>query len=171
MSSSKDITVTYDGIVVDWIEDDPLTFRRGETQTLTLWLRGIDSGAYGESYSDTDYGGSVGSYEFRFDTLADYLEYDTENTLYYGTTDEGEPWFREDVPDFHPVDTYLVEVSHGADIETERNAWVLITGGENVTPSSVGGVRSVELDLFVLAERDEYEERAAVREAFEEPAF
>lgn len=83
----------------------------------------------------------------------------------FGTSDRGEPWYRERLPPSAPVDSLVVPVDAPADINEDRSLWAIIVDGEDVS-NPLGSSRRVDLTLFVLAERSDYTDRSAVEAAF-----
>ena len=161
--------VAIDDAAATFIEEGPRTFTDGTEISLNLVFDGRfpTDGVYGDSYGSS-YG--AGDYIPNYEAVHEYFRVLTDGLFHFGITDEGEPWYREDVPDWHGVDSYLVAVEFGSDIGLFRDSWALVIGGVDGS-HSLPAVRQLSVDLFLLADLDDYDDKAAVRDAFEEPAF
>jgi hypothetical protein len=138
----------------------PLLFQdtgRPDTQTSFTAAQQY-SVQYSFSYADQE---TVEANRSHYLQILDYLEYEGDAVVRYGTTDRGEPWFRERLPTDAPVDSLVVPVDAPDDVQEDRSMWAIVLSG--VDQSSVLSTsRRVDLTLFVLAELDEYADRAAV---------
>jgi hypothetical protein len=169
-------TWTIDDIPVEYVaRETPPTLTRGAEVTLPLLFRDRGEDAIVEP-SDSRYGIQYGfNYEgpravlpFRkhYEAILDYLDYSGEATVRYGTGDRGVPWFRERLPDAAPIDSLVVPVDAPSDSIEDRSLWAILVDGVDQSNVLSGGLRRVEVTLFVLAERDAYADRAAVTAAF-----
>ena len=111
--------------------------------------------------------GSTEPFEFLFETrspyesLVDYLDYagaaatfeSVDLTPYYRTVRPG----HDPLVGLNPV---------GADVDASTvGVWGVITGGRDTSISVADDLFSVRLDVFVLAEYDDFANRAAVKNA------
>ncbi|WP_323192423.1 hypothetical protein [Halostella sp. PRR32] len=144
-----EVDVSYDvgGIVGDALADPSApTLQRGQEISLTL--------EFAEGNLPTEY-----------NAVRDYLAYPQAVTT--GTTDQGVPWFREQLPSIAPVNSQLVQVSpsarSGAGFE---DFWALIVGGSEAS-TAYPNRRAVDVSLFVLGTTAEYATETDVRNALE----
>lgn len=103
-----------------------------------------------------------------YNTLKDYLRVPgSENAVRRGTTDRGEPWFRERVSQKAPINSYLVEVTTGSDVQDVEDFWALLVNGNDVTepPSAF---HELELQFWVIAGTNTYATETDVRDEFED---
>lgn len=134
----------------------------------------VVNGSLGD-YPNTTFG-ETSSFEFyirgeaglapaseRYRTLKDYLNY-----AGYAVAERTEAgvYFREDGYSRSPINTLLVSIQPHADIEEARGVWGIITGGSDST-EVFGAQARIDMDVFVLAEYDDYATETDVRNAFE----
>ncbi len=127
------------------------------------------------NYPDTTFG-ETASFEFylrdetglapaseRYQTLKSYLNY-----AGYATAERTEKsvYFWEDGFSQSPINTLLVSIQPDSDIEEARGVWGIITGGSDST-EVFGAQARIGLEVFVLAEYDDYATEQDVRDAFE----
>ena len=169
------MTWTIDDIPVSFVGDStPPTLTRGSEITLPCVLV-ADADAetvaprdsrYSFQYS-VNYEGPEAKEPFRehYNRLLDFIRYSGDEVVRRGTTDRGVPWFRERLPDAAPVETLVVAIDVPEDYPERRSHWGIIIGGQD---NSVGSAdyRRVDLDVFVLADRDEFDDRSDVVAAF-----
>lgn len=133
----------------------------GETSSFEFYIY-EDSSDYGDIYGSV-YGYGL-SAKKRYQILKDYLNY-----AGYSVADrtEGSVYFNEQA-DFSraPIDTLLVSIRPGNGVEEGRGIWGVITGGSDST-EVFGAQARIDLDVFVLAEFDDYDTEQAVRDEFE----
>lgn len=98
----------------------------------------------------------------RYDQLRDRGMYANSESVITDTAFDGTPWFAES----HPYETLLVDVEPGRDLAHVRGVWGILTGVEDDSEIPEQHAR-VSVTVFVLADRDEYETRYAVRREFE----
>lgn len=137
---TRDISWTIDGIEADGLVGQTPTLTRAETITLAFIFR--RSTGSGQDYDD----------------LREYLEWASERSIRLGTTDTGVPWVRERLPSRASVDSLIVPVETGADVEDIDGLWGAIVSGEDQSepPSDI---RRVTIDVSILADIDEYATR------------
>ncbi|QLH82456.1 hypothetical protein [Halosimplex pelagicum] len=101
----------------------------------------------------------------RFETARQLLEF--AHTGARGRDDDGVPWYRERLPAAAPVDSQVVRLAPSVDVAAKsfRGVWAVVVGGQaaNQTFSP-----RLQLDLFVLADEDDYADRSAVEDALGE---
>jgi len=99
----------------------------------------------------------------RYQTLKSYLNY-----AGYATAERTEKsvYFWEDGFGRSPINTLLVSIQPDSDIEEARGIWGVITGGSDST-EVFGAQARIGLEVFVLAEYDDYATEQDVRNAFE----
>lgn len=104
----------------------------------------------------------VGAHVERYEQLRDRIMY-ASDTVTTGRTYDGSPWFRER----HNKESLVVKVEPGPDIEAAaRGIWGIIEGGNDRTNlAQVSAEISVE--IFVLAELDQYATREEVKNNLE----
>lgn len=162
-----------DGIPAEHVtRETPPTLTRGTEVTLPLLFQDTGEGEietsftaaqqyslqYSFNYADQE---TIDATRSHYLQILDYLDYQGETVVRYGTTDRGKPWFRERVPTDASVDSLVVSVDAPDDVQEDRSMWAIVLSG--VDQSSVLSTsRRVDLTLFVLAELDEYADRAAV---------
>lgn len=150
MSTAPDVTWTVDGIVTDGLASSTPDLTRGQEISLPLVFhaaRSVADSPFDERYRD----------------LRAYLEFANGAPLQFGVTNEGVPWFRERLPARASVDTLVVPIEPGADVIDASGVWGLVVGGAD-SSEPVADLRQLDVDVFVLAERDEYVDKQAVRD-------
>lgn len=100
----------------------------------------------------------------RYDAIKDYLAY--AHTVRHGVDAEGEVWFRLDTNTNDPVESHVVSVDPGEDVDVE-GFWGLVVGGD---PQSDGpwDVKPLDLELVYIAPLSDYADRDAVESALGE---
>lgn len=132
---STDVTWSLDGTTIDLIANDPLEQAPGTEVTLTCVLE------------DTT----------RYETIRDYVDSATGQHLYWGYTAAG-VWVAErDVN--KPVSSHIVTLEPtGSQPSEYRGYWIGILGGEIVSrPSADSGHNTIELEVVVLADINDYD--------------
>ena len=109
----------------------------------------------------------------RHETVRSRLEHASDDYYETYSTIAGPPRYRDTSPDRDRL--VSVDVPDHADLpryEQDRvpRVWGLIVGGQD-TSSPSGAVRGVDLEVFVLAHRDDFAVRADVRHALEANAI
>jgi len=166
-------------IAIDSLLGDFATRTRGEEVALTLRLsyRGADE--TGGQYSAADgfqwsgpsgaqYGissGPTASLAERYRRLVAYHDFAGAADTF--VDNQQVPAYQESVPARAPISSLLVGIAPDGDIAAP-GFWAVVTGGGDQT-RRLGEAATVELDLFVLAEYAEYQDRAAAQSAFETP--
>jgi hypothetical protein len=170
----------YD-VVVDALLGEFAKRTRGEEVTLTLRLnrRGGNVSAAGGQYGAAAgfqwsssngalYSGGTSmaaALETRYDRLVAFHDFAGAADTY--TSNQQVPAFQETVPSRAPVSSLLLGIEPSGDIEAP-GFWAVVVGGGDQT-RMIGNSATVELELFVLAEYEEYADRAAAKAAFEAP--
>lgn len=138
----------------------------GEESSFEFYIREseIDSRGYG-----LDYGSSYGGLEHRtaserYQTLKQYLKYAGYSVA--ERTQRGVYFNEQSGFDRAPIDTLLISVQPHEDIEEIRGIWGVIMGGSDST-EVFGAQARIDLEVFVLAEYDDYDSEQDVRDAFE----
>ena len=152
MSAIRDVSWTVDGIVTDGLAGPTPDLTPGKTIRLSFVFhdRSVSATAFDQRYRD----------------LRVYLAYQSEDVLDYGTSG-GTPWFREQLPATSPVGSLVVPIEPGADVIDAIGLWGLVVDGtDNSEP--IADLRQLELKVFVLGERGDYADRAAVKSALED---
>lgn len=100
--------------------------------------------------------GGLSNHRYRYEQLRDRLAY-ASDTVTTGRTYDGTPWFRER----HDRESLVVKIEPGRDTPATRGVWGIIErGADRTTLPDVAAQLSI--DVFVLAEADEYPSREAV---------
>lgn len=115
--------------------------------------------------------GETATFTLRFDeSLPDHLEkyeqvrslLDQTNKVSYGTFLDKTPWIRE----YHSTgDGQIVKLEPGSESESSQGVWGLVVGGDDNT-SLPQKEAVVSLEVFILADVEDYADRSAVRDAF-----
>jgi hypothetical protein len=157
MSTAPDVTWTVDGIITDGLASSTPDLTRGQEVTFPFVFhatRTVADAAFDERYRD----------------LRAYLEFANGAPLQYGVTNEGVPWFREHIPERAAVDSLVVPIEPGGDVIDAPGVWGLVVGGADGS-EPVANLRQLDVDVFVLAERDEYVDKQAVRDDLGSPVI
>ncbi|AUX08909.1 hypothetical protein AArcSl_1278 [Halalkaliarchaeum desulfuricum] len=101
-----------------------------------------------------------------FDTLREYVRYSNDSTTNTGTDIRGKPWYHESPHPSADFSSALVRLEPGGSVGDVRDWWAIITEA-SITTNSVGTARRITLELFVLAEGDEYDDCEFVENEFE----
>ena len=169
----RDVSLTVAGIVADGFEGSTPELTRGEVTTFDLgfWSHAdVGGGVYGESlYGEGIYGGTT--FAGRYRALREYLEFATPKHVRTGS--EGNVWYRERVPEAAPIDSFVVDIDPGEDVIDFDGIWGVVVGGSDPSRpvSKDAGLRRLSLDVYVLAELNEYEDREDVEDAFGSPVI
>ncbi len=137
------------------------TLTRGETASFTLDFTGeVATRHYGEGgYSESGY--NARDNVTRFDLVRDLQDWagwvDT-------STLQKRPAYRVQIPGDAVVDSLVVRIQPSPDITGGRGAWGVVTAVTGETQLAENGV--LELEVYVLAEADEYSSHSAVVSAF-----
>jgi hypothetical protein len=168
-------TEAFGDVISDALLDEVPEYRRGESRSFTF---AFDPGTYsigsgGFRYGNALWGGEVydggtgdGAFD-RYRAAREYLDWAGANAT--GTTITSVPWYREQLPSRADIDSTLVALVPSVDLRDEHRVpglWGVITGGSDGTLPSLTGFE-VTLEVFVLAELREYDDRAAVKTEFE----
>lgn len=172
----RDITWTIDGIKGAYLTGQTPRFTRGReiqlefifsgqaTITREQYAAGVQYGSEDAVYS-FNYGGSstTRTVTFReaYNELLQYLDYHGDELVARGTSDRGQPWFRERLPENAPVDSLIVPIEAGEDVVDQRNFWGIIVSGDDLSepPSTI---RRVQITVFLLARLEEHTSRDEV---------
>jgi hypothetical protein len=144
-------TEAFGTIDSDALLDEVPEYRRGESRTYTF------------SFEPSVAPGDADDYR----AARQFLDWAGANAT--GTAVNSVPWYREQLPPRADIDSTLVALVPSADLQDGnrvRGVWGVITGGEDGTLPSLTGYE-VTFEVFVLAEYDEYADRAAVKSEFE----
>lgn len=138
----------------------------GETSTFEFYIRDVGGG---DSGYGIDYGSEYGNHlyrsaEERYQTLKDYLNYAGYSVA--ERTQRGVYFNEQSGFDRAPIDTLLISIQPHSDIEEIRGIWGVIMGGSDST-EVFGAQARIDLEVFVLAECDDYATEQDVRDAFE----
>lgn len=101
-----------------------------------------------------------------FQTLREYARYSNESTTNTGTDIRGKPWYHESIHPAADFTSALVRVEPGVDVGDLRDWWCLITDA-SIQTNVVGSDPRITLELYVLAEGDDYNDREFVEDEFE----
>jgi len=91
---------------------------------------------------------------------------DFADSVSAGTDAEQVPWYRELVPSRAPVSSHLVGLEPSDEIDGAAGLWAIVVGGDEPN-RRIGDRAVVQLDVFVLAEYDDFADRSSVSNAFE----
>lgn len=174
-------------ILADALSSDMPNYQRGGSVTLNFLFQ--EGGRYdaerGMTYGNEDvpedagtggtYGGAppsaaggtygtAGDYTAvgRYEAAREYLDY--AGTVRTGTSLDGTPYYRESAG--QSVNSHVLAFEPLADIPALNGFWGIVAGGDDPT-ADPPAMYELEFEVFVLAERSEYESRSAVANAFE----
>lgn len=172
-------------ILADALSSEMPNYTRGGSVTLNFLFQqgGRYDSARGLTYGDDDatserestgatYGGTqgaaygtAGGYTAvgRYEAAREYLDY--AGTVRSGTSLDGVPYYRESVS-AASVSSHVLAFEPLADIPALNGFWGVVSGGDDPT-ADPPAMYELKFEVFVLAERDEYESRSAVAAAFE----
>ena len=176
-------------VLADALDGPVPDYQRGGSVTLNLLF--FEGGRYdgnrGMTYGDTDAdtgadatGGTYGQVSpsaagrtygtdgtlsgvGRYEQAREYLDY--AGTVRTGTSLDGTPYYRESAT--ASVASHVLAFEPLADVAGVGGYWGVVTGGSDPS-ADPPAMYELEVETFVLAERDEYESRAAVAAAYEE---
>lgn len=163
-------------IVADYAVDDSIPeYARGESMTMTFKFND-GTFAYSEGvgakwgraewgrfqYASADVSRSAVS---RYRALRDFGDF--ADAAAYGMDRDHIPWYREQLPSSAPYDSQVVALEPGRDLSVLPGLWALIIGVTDQSSPTLA-YHKIELELWVLAERDEYADHAAVEAALAE---
>lgn len=98
----------------------------------------------------------------RYNQVRDRIMYANDDSVYTDTNFDSTPWFTER----HRNETLLVRCEPGRDLDEVRGVWGIIRNGSDDTHFPGSGA-TLSVDVYVLAEFDNYETRFEVRNTFE----
>lgn len=147
--SPRDYSLLVGRTRADFTEPPVSTFTPGDTVTVPLNFRPGESGGL-PNVAD------------RYNQIRDRVESTGGGSVTTGTSEDGTPYFREN----HGDETLLVRVEPGRDMRDTRGVWAVVVGGEDLS-STPGTWRRYAVDVYVLAQLNEYDTAAAVREVHE----
>lgn len=139
---------TIGGTIADALVGQTPTVTRGTEITLSVIFEPAERATF---YTD------------RYHALLDYLDYANEAPVETGVTQTGRTWYKENTTDA-PVTSFVVGVDPSPDIIDATGFWGIVTGGQDRSVP-IAELRRLDLTLFVLAELDEFADRAAVETA------
>ncbi|MXV62082.1 hypothetical protein GS429_08410 [Natronorubrum sp. JWXQ-INN-674] len=143
--------------VASGLTDETPLLTRGDKITLRFFFngRGTEHTDGVEHNDGLIHGDAIGS----FRAVRDRLTF-ASASINTGTTDRGVPWVRERLPDHAPVESQIILVKP-ADEESDADPfWAAVIGGDDFSrPASKRNARELELELFVIADGDEYDDR------------
>lgn len=145
---SRDPYWTIGGTIVDALVGQTPTVTRGTEVTLSLIFEPAERAT---PYTD------------RYHTLLEYLDFANEAPVETGVTQTGRTWYKEETTDA-PVPSFVVGVEPSADVIDVTGFWGIVTGGQDRSVP-IAELRRLDVTLFVLAELDEFADRAAVETA------
>lgn len=163
-------------IFADALLDEMPEYRRGESRSFTFSFRtdryttssgGFRYGAaqWGTAtYSGTTATGSGAL--ARYVTARELLEY--AGAVATGTDIDSVPYYREQLPTRATIDSALVGLVPSADLRATpdvRGVWGVVVGGEDGSREALSSFE-LTLEVFILAEYDDYNGREAVETEF-----
>lgn len=154
---ATDVSWAIDGITAEGLVGVTPTLIRGSTPTLTF------------EFKSAPWTSVSASYTARYRDARAYIDYANESTVRRGTTSRGVPWYREYLPSRADVGSLAVPIEPAADTEIS-GIWGLVVGGEDQSQPSTAR-RVLDIEVFVLAERDEYADRDALAADLGEDVF
>lgn len=98
----------------------------------------------------------------RYNQVRDRIMYANRDSVHTDTAFDSTPWYTER----HRNETLLVRCEPGRDLDEVRPVWGIIRGGDDDTHFPGSGA-ALRVDVFVLADLDEYDTRREVRNRFE----
>ena len=171
-------------VLADALDGDVPDYQRGGSVTLNLLFfeggrydapRGMvyggpasgDAGGLYGGPTVLDHGGTygtVGGYSGvgRYEQAREFLDY--AGTVRTGTSLDGTPYYRESAG--QSVESHVLAFEPVADVPGLNGFWGVVEGGSDPS-SDPPAMYELEFEVFVLAERDEFESRSAVASAFE----
>jgi hypothetical protein len=93
--------------------------------------------------------------------MLDYLDF--ADAADYGLTEANVPWYREQLPARADVDSLVVQLEPSTELSSYDvpGFWGLVTGGDDSRETTLSQERLV-LELFVLADSDQYTDHTAI---------
>lgn len=174
------ITLERDGgtetIAANGLRGDMPEATRGATVSLTFGFGhdlpldeptgatwGGESGfTWGGEAGSTWAGGGVNGSVNRYEAVRQLLDW--ANTAATGQDANGVPYYRTRVPGDASVDSLAVKLEPGEGIQSGIGLWGIVTGGDDPTTLAAANAR-LSLDVFVLAEADEFRDHAELEAA------
>lgn len=139
--------------VASAMASDTPVLTRGETVSLRFIFEGGKLHDDGTMHADGTFHGDL---QAHYGAVRDRLEY-TDSVVKRGVAHNGVPWIRERLPERASIDSQVVLIDPGDGVYDTDPFWAAIVGGStDHRPSSGETPRWVTLELFVLADADEY---------------
>lgn len=162
------------GVITNGLEGAMPNYTRGQRVTLSFmfWDEAVGTYASGATFGPADgatFGGDAGAtfgsidvanHVERYLAARDYLDYAGAASVNHDI--DGQVHFQERIPSDAPVDSLVVDVVPGGDYVAGQGFWGVVMGGKDPTTNPLDFCR-LDLDIVVLAERDDYATKADLR--------
>ena len=159
MTVKTDIQWNIGDNVASELADDTPVLTRGTEISLRFLFRGGKIHDDGTMHDDGTFHGDLVAHYKR---LRDRLKF-TDASIRRGTSYNGVPWVRERLPERAPVDSQVVLVEPQSGVVDVDSFWAAVVGGgTDHRPSGENDARWLTLELFVLADGSEYQDRQAL---------
>ena len=162
---SEQTEITIGGDIAQGLVAGTPTLERGAVAELTFVFTPAAGGTLFEDDTLFDDGtafGGAAKILATYRAVRERLEF-ADAVVRRGRSIEGVPYVRERIPERAPIDSQIVLVEPGDDIDGFGSFWAVVVGGRDESGNEFG-VRRLTLELFVLADGSRYDSRSELED-------